>query len=122
MKERDFERAEFTRAAQKFEQTESKLAEFSKQLDEKDTEIKRLNDTIVTLQEKKTTLLAQCELDRTKIEDLEFQIEEHKLGCAKTDASLTESPATGAVETTAAQASPPPSPKEDEGKRNHFRF
>ena len=33
------------------------------------------------LQENKTTLLTQQANDRTKIEDLEFQIEEHRLGC-----------------------------------------
>lgn len=81
LKERDFERAEFTRAAQKFEQTESKLTEFTKLLEEKDTEIRRLEESIVSLQDRKTSLLTQCELDRTKIEDLEFKIEEYKLGC-----------------------------------------
>lgn len=114
LKERDFERAEFTRAAQKFEQTESKLAEFSKQLEEKDTEIKRLSETISSLVERKTSLLAQCELDRTKIEDLEFQIEEHKLGCAKADASVTESP-------PAPVAAEPATPtKQDDGKQSQI--
>lgn len=41
----------------------------------------RLNQVIGQLNENKTQLIAQCESDKTKIEDLEFQIEEHKLGC-----------------------------------------
>lgn len=65
------------------------MVDFAKQIEEKDNEIKRLSETIETLQERKTTLIAQCELDRTKIEDLEFQIEEHKLGCIANAASNT---------------------------------
>lgn len=120
LKERDFERAEFTRAAQKFEQTESKLAEFGKQLEEKDVEIKRLSETISSLQEKKSSLLAQCELDRTKIEDLEFQIEEHKLGCVNNTSSSnnntsTASPTRGSpTPNESAQSTPT---KEDEGNK-----
>jgi hypothetical protein len=83
LKERDFERAEFTRAAQKFEQTESKLIEYSKQLDDNSKQIQTLTTTIAQLQENKTTLLTEQAQAHTKIEDLEFQIEEHKLGCAE---------------------------------------
>ena len=95
----------------KIKKTESKLSEFAKQLEEKESEIKRLNDAIQSLEEGKNTLLAQCEVDRTKIEDLEFQIEEHKLGCvANTSSSRSATPtldtsATAATVTPAASTS-----------------
>lgn len=59
---------------------------------------------IENLQEKKSSLLAQCELDKTKIEDLEFQIEEHKLGCVNQNGTIVETPTT--AESTAVTAPP----------------
>ena len=90
LKERDFERAEFTRAAQKFEQTEAKLIEFNKLTEERNAEIIKLNDEIFSLTEKNQLLTSQLDNDTTRIEDLEFQIEEHKLGCV--DAPETDLP------------------------------
>jgi len=88
LKERDFERAEFTRAAQKFEHTETKLAECIKSLEERDAQIVQLTEKIDELTEQTQTLTAQLDTDTSRIEDLEFQIEEHKLGCV--DAELVE--------------------------------
>ncbi len=51
-------------------------------LEDRNEEINRLNESIKSLKDNKATLLSQLDSDRTKIEDLEFQIEEHKLGCA----------------------------------------
>lgn len=85
LKERDFERAEFTRAAQKFEQTETKLIDQTKLIQQKDEEITSLKQTIDSLKEAKSDLIQQHDTDRTRIEDLEFQIEEHKLGIVKSD-------------------------------------
>jgi chromosome segregation ATPase len=70
--------------------TETKLIDYSKLIDNQSIEINRLNEKIKHLVESKETLMTQLDSDKTKIEDLEFQIEEHKLGCAAT-ASNTES-------------------------------
>ena len=67
--------------------TETKLIEFGKQLEERDDQIMRLTETIEQLKENKQTLITQLVSDKTKIEDLEFQIEEHKLGCVDTSVS-----------------------------------
>ena len=63
------------------------MIEFGKQLEERDDQIMRLTETIEQLKENKQTLITQLVSDKTKIEDLEFQIEEHKLGCVDTSVS-----------------------------------
>lgn len=89
------------------------MSEFAKQLEEKESEIKRLNDAIQSLEEGKNTLLAQCEVDRTKIEDLEFQIEEHKLGCvANTSSSRSATPTLDTSATAATAVTPAASTSE----------
>ncbi len=88
LKERDFERAEFTRAAQKFEQTEVKLADYTKALEERDFQVLKLTEQVEKLTEQTQSLAAQLDTDTSRIEDLEFQIEEHKLGCV--DMELVE--------------------------------
>ncbi len=102
LKERDFERAEFTRAAQKFEQTETKLAEYTKALEERDAQVVQLTEKIDELTEQTQTLTAQLDTDTSRIEDLEFQIEEHKLGCV--DAELAEEKKETIVSSTQSQA------------------
>ena len=61
--------------------TETKLAEYSKMLEERNAEIICLSGTITELNVQTHTLTSQLDRDNTRIEDLEFQIEEHKLGC-----------------------------------------
>jgi hypothetical protein len=80
LKERDFERAEFTKAAQRFEQTEAQLSESSKLLVDREQEIQKLSVTIYELKENIENLNSKLEENRSMIEDLEFQLEEHKLG------------------------------------------
>ncbi len=55
------------------------MLEYAKQIEDKTRQIETLNQSIAELNESKQKLLAQCENDRIRIEDLEFQIEEHKL-------------------------------------------
>jgi CAP-Gly domain-containing linker protein 1 len=81
LKDRDFDRAEFVRGAQKFEETEKELIECQKILNERNTQVIKLEESINELKDNKTDLVSKLDADRTKIEDLEFQIEEHKLGC-----------------------------------------
>ena len=80
--------------------TETKFIEFAKQLEERDDQIMRLTETIEQLKENKQTLITQLVSDKTKIEDLEFQIEEHKLGCVDTSVS------SGGTDETAAAVKP----------------
>src|SRR4051812_40237206 len=80
LKERDFDRAEFTRGAQKFEETEGQLSVSTKQLNERNEELARAQALIAELRESKVEADRRGEADRSRIEDLEFQIEEHQLG------------------------------------------
>ena len=74
--------------------TETRLTEHSKQLEEKARELAALKATISDLHANRSSLLAQCDSDRQRIEDLEFQIEEHRMGTV--DASVAASLASSA--------------------------
>ncbi len=73
LKERSFERAEFTKAAQRFEKTKSQLSEYSKLLVDREQEIQKPSVTIYELKENNENLNTILN-NEMMIEDLEFQL------------------------------------------------
>lgn len=68
-------------------------------MEERDSEIARLTDTVTNLTEQTTSLTAQLDTENTRIEDLEFQIEEHKLGCVESDEAVSVTPVEATLST-----------------------
>ena len=92
------------------------MIENSKQMETKSREITELQRIIDELSANKTSLAAQCENDRQRIEDLEFQIEEHKMGLAANSlpSQSTEEQIQTVSSTTTAVEAASASHKEDE--------
>jgi chromosome segregation ATPase len=84
-----------------FQKTEARLIEYTKQVQVKDQEIQKLMQTINELNKNVDNLNEELNKNHSAIEDLEFQLEEHKLGLTENeDQSEPNAKETGADELT----------------------